>query len=76
MTIRLYYDNAYQTDFTADVVARAEINGQPAVALDRTAFYPTGGGQPSDTGTLNGVPVVDVRDEGDLIWHVLAGLLP
>ena len=39
------------------------------VALDRTAFYPTGGGQPHDTGTLAGVPVVDVRKEGDTVWH-------
>ena len=54
----------------------ARIDGHPAVALDRTAFYPTGGGQPCDTGTLNGVPVVDVRDDGDLVWHLLAGPLP
>ncbi len=76
MTKRLYYDNTYRADFTADVVATVEIEGRPSVALDRTAFYPTGGGQPCDAGTLNGVPVVDVRDEGDLIWHLLAGPLP
>jgi misacylated tRNA(Ala) deacylase len=40
--------------------------------LDRTVFYPTGGGQPHDTGTLSGVPVVDVRKEGGIVWHVLA----
>jgi misacylated tRNA(Ala) deacylase len=43
-----------------------------AVALDRTAFYPTGGGQPHDTGSLGGVAVTDVRKEGDLVWHTLA----
>jgi len=46
------------------------------VALDQTAFYPTGGGQPHDTGTLDGVAVVDVRKEGDLVWHTLDGALP
>lgn len=46
------------------------------VALDRTVFYPTGGGQPHDTGSLAGSPVVDVRKEGDLVWHTLAGDAP
>jgi misacylated tRNA(Ala) deacylase len=46
------------------------------VALDRTAFYPTGGGQPHDTGTIDGVPVVDVRKDADLVWHTLDGALP
>jgi misacylated tRNA(Ala) deacylase len=44
-----------------------------AVAFDRTVFYPTGGGQPSDTGSLDGLAVVDVRKEGDLVWHALSG---
>ena len=44
-----------------------------AVALDRTAFYPTGGGQPHDTGTLGGLTVTDVRKEGDLVWHTVDG---
>jgi misacylated tRNA(Ala) deacylase len=43
------------------------------VALDRTAFYATGGGQPHDTGTLGGLPVVDVRKEGEHVWHTLGG---
>ena len=46
------------------------------VALDRTAFYPTGGGQPHDVGTLDGVAVTDVRKEGDVVWHTFAGALP
>src|SRR5262249_27918640 len=46
------------------------------VALDRTAFYPTGGGQPHDTGTLAASRVVDVRKEGDLVWHRLDGPVP
>ena len=43
------------------------------VDLDRTVFYPTGGGQPHDTGTLARLPVVEVRKEGDHVWHVLGG---
>jgi misacylated tRNA(Ala) deacylase len=43
------------------------------VALDRTTFYPTGGGQPHDTGMLHGVPVTDVRKEGDVVWHTVNG---
>ena len=47
------------------------------LALDRTAFYPTGGGQPHDTGTLAGLPVTEVRKEGDLAWHTVGeGDLP
>jgi len=48
-----------------------EFEGQPAVLLDRTAFYPTGGGQPHDTGSLNGVPVVDVQVVDGEVLHVL-----
>jgi misacylated tRNA(Ala) deacylase len=44
-----------------------------AVALDRTAFYPTGGGQPHDTGLLARRPVIDVRKEGEVVWHTLDG---
>jgi misacylated tRNA(Ala) deacylase len=43
------------------------------IALDRTVFYATGGGQPHDTGTLAGLPVEDVRKEGALVWHMLGG---
>jgi alanyl-tRNA synthetase len=70
-TERLYYQDPYLREFTAHVIACRELDGKPAVALDRTAFYPTAGGQPNDTGTLNGVPVVDVVAEDGLIWHVL-----
>ncbi|GAB4575938.1 MAG: DHHA1 domain-containing protein [Anaerolineae bacterium] len=75
MTERLYYTDAYSTTFEARVVARASLAGSPAVILDRTLFYPTSGGQPHDTGTLNGVPVVDVmvREADGAVLHVLAG---
>ena len=64
----LYLHDAYLTEFDAIVVDARE----GSVALDRTAFYPTGGGQANDTGTLGGLAVTDVRKEGDLVWHTLA----
>jgi alanyl-tRNA synthetase len=70
MTLRLYYTDAYLHDFEAAVVDRAEDGRR--IYLDRTAFYPTSGGQPHDTGTLAGSAVLDVVDEGDRIAHVLA----
>jgi alanyl-tRNA synthetase len=72
---RLYYHDATLQEFTAEVIAvRSSAGGAPVrVRLSRTAFYPTSGGQPHDTGTLNGVPVIDVieNDDGE-IWHLLA----
>ncbi|MGH9095701.1 MAG: alanyl-tRNA editing protein [Acidimicrobiales bacterium] len=65
----LYLRDAYLRTFTATVTAVDERR----VALDRTAFYPTGGGQPHDTGTLGGLPVVEVRKGGDAVWHTLGG---
>src|SRR5665213_951207 len=67
MTERLYYTDARLTEFTARVV---EVAGD-RVYLDRTAFYPTSGGQPFDTGTLGDARVVDVIDEKERIAHVL-----
>ena len=72
MSEALYLRDAYLRSFSARVTA---VDDQ-RVALDRTAFYPTGGGQPHDTGTLAGATVVDVRKEGDDIWHTLVGAVP
>jgi misacylated tRNA(Ala) deacylase len=69
MTELLYLRDAYLDRFEATVTAVRD----GAVALDRTAFYPTGGGQPHDTGTLAGRAVTEVRKEGDDVWHSLAG---
>jgi misacylated tRNA(Ala) deacylase len=74
MTELLFLRDAYLRAFDATVTA-VDVEGS-RVALDRTAFYPTGGGQPHDTGTLDGVPVTDVRKDGDEIWHTLDGALP
>ena len=72
MTELLYLRDAYLTDFEAAVTA---VDGQ-RVALDRTAFYPTGGGQPHDVGTLAGSEVKEVRKEGAEVWHTLDGAVP
>ncbi len=71
-TERLYYTDAGLTAFTARVVAADGAR----VQLDRSAFYPTSGGQQHDTGTLGRMPVVDVVDEGDAVTHVLAAPAP
>ncbi len=68
MTIRLYYPDSWLAEFTATVQA---VEGNK-VYLDRTAFYPTSGGQPFDTGEIAGLKVVDVVDEDHRIAHVLA----
>jgi misacylated tRNA(Ala) deacylase len=72
VTDLLYLRDAYQRDFDAQVVEARD----DAVALDRTAFYPTGGGQPHDTGLLDDARVLDVRKDGDVVWHVLDGARP
>jgi len=72
MTERLYYTDSALRTFSARVVAREEIDRGPAVLLDRTAFYPTSGGQPNDTGRLDDIPVLDVwEDVGGEVWHLL-----
>jgi alanyl-tRNA synthetase len=79
MTQRLYYDDPGLLRFSARVVEHLQWEGLPAVVLDRSAFYPTGGGQPHDTGTLGDsrsstrVSVVDVieREADGAVLHVL-----
>ncbi|MCJ7611701.1 MAG: alanyl-tRNA editing protein [Candidatus Aminicenantes bacterium] len=70
-TTRLYFEDATRTEFEAAIIARSPREGRPALALDRTCFYPESGGQPWDTGTINGIPVVKVVEEGDVLFHVL-----
>jgi alanyl-tRNA synthetase len=76
MTERLYYTDSYLTSFDAAVHSCELVDGRSLVVLDRTAFYPSSGGQPFDTGRLGGHTVVDVidNDAGEVV-HVLSGTL-
>jgi misacylated tRNA(Ala) deacylase len=76
VTDLVYLRDSYLREIDAVVVDRRD----DAVALDRTVFYPTGGGQPHDTGVLTfdgrDLAVSDVRKEGELVWHTLEGEAP
>jgi alanyl-tRNA synthetase len=70
LTERLYYHDSYLRQFDAQVVSLSDDGLR--VVLDRTAFYPTSGGQPHDLGSIAGIQVVDVIDRDEHIEHVLA----
>lgn len=71
-TERLYYTDPYLTEFDATVACVDHVDGRPVAILERTAFYPTSGGQPFDTGTLGAAHVLDVFDrEDETVGHVL-----
>jgi alanyl-tRNA synthetase len=74
MTIKLYWNDSHIRRFSARVEDLFLEDGDSFVLLDQTAFYPTGGGQPCDTGWIRSVPVVDVQlDDGERILHRLNG---
>src|ERR1041385_8791268 len=70
MTRRLYYNDAYLNEFRARVVESREEGRR--IYLDQTAFYPESGGQLSDLGTIDGIAVAEILDEGDRVAHVLS----
>lgn len=76
-TKRIYYFEPHRTQFDARVVDLVEQGSATAAILDRTAFYPTGGGQPHDTGSIEGVRVYDVREgEDGQVLHLLDAAAP
>ncbi len=72
MTGREYYADPYRRELEAGVLARLDEGGSWRVVLDRTLFYPEGGGQPSDRGTINGIPLTHLAEEGDEVVHWLS----
>ena len=72
-TEKLYYQDPYLTAFTARVLSCEKSKSGWAVVLDRTAFYPEGGGQPADHGTLGAVQVTDVHETKGVIFHTCDG---
>lgn len=68
-TRKLYYENVYLKEFNAKVLKCEKAEHGFAVILDQTAFYPEGGGQPCDLGTLEEIPVVDVQEKDGEIIH-------
>lgn len=69
MTLKMYYDKPYDKEFTAKV---EKVQGDELL-LDQTLFYPGGGGQSPDKGTMNGKPVEGMRKDGENIWHKVPG---
>ena len=79
MTRRLYYEDPELTRFSSRLLGQEPLEGAGpprwAAILEATAFYPEGGGQPADRGTLEGVPVTDVQDREGEVLHILAAQL-
>ena len=69
MTEKLYYNDSHMTEFTATVLLCQHTNEQYKVVLNRTAFFPEGGGQYADTGYIEGVEVTDVQEDNGVIYH-------
>ena len=71
MTEKLYLNDSYCRSFSATVVSCEAVNGKFGVVLDKTAFFPEGGGQAADRGTINQIQVQDVQLQGDSVIHYL-----
>jgi len=78
MTERLYYHDSFLREFDAQVIACEPEGDRWKVELDRTAFYPTSGGQPHDTGKLGGVPILEVADaeNSKVVHYTSAAIAP
>jgi alanyl-tRNA synthetase len=75
LTRLLYHEDSTIRDFEGTVLHSIERDGATWVELDRTAFYPGGGGQPADRGRLDALPVADVSEEAGRVWHRVEGVL-
>ncbi|WP_027634372.1 alanyl-tRNA editing protein [Clostridium hydrogeniformans] len=67
---KLYYENQYIKEFVAEVLDIKEIDNKFHVVLDKTAFFPGGGGQPCDEGLIENLPVIEIYEKDGVIYHV------
>ena len=75
-TERLYYHDSFLREFDAQVISCEKDGERWKIVLDRTAFYPTSGGQPYDTGKLGDVPVIEVADAEHKVVHYASAAIP
>lgn len=68
---KLYYSQPWLRELDTRITSQREVEGKYLVVLAETIFYPTGGGQPHDLGTINGIPILDVFEEDGTVFHVL-----
>lgn len=71
---QLYYENPYLKEFTANIIETKEIDGKFHLILDKTAFFPGGGGQWCDTGKIGDLDVLEVYEKENVIYHVVNSL--
>ncbi|WP_010259520.1 alanyl-tRNA editing protein [Treponema primitia] len=70
-TRKVYYEMPAAESFAANILELRPYTDKTALILDATIFYPEGGGQPGDRGTINGIPVLDVQEKDDEIFHIV-----
>lgn len=75
-TRRLFYEDAYLRSFEAEVLSCEKVGKNYSIVLDKTAFFPEGGGQAADQGFLDKIPVLDVQEQGDIVVHACPSPLP
>ena len=74
-TRKLYYEDSHMSRFSAEVLSCEKTEKGFSVVLEATAFYPEGGGQAADTGFLNGIRVLDTREQGGCVVHLCEAAL-
>ncbi|NBI28093.1 alanyl-tRNA editing protein [Chengkuizengella marina] len=71
MSNKLYYSNPFIKTWETNIKEVTELNNQYIIQLEETAFYPEGGGQPADTGTINGIHILEVQEKDGVIYHTV-----